>query len=133
MNNRSRRRKSRSADMALENHQLVAEDRKLDVAVQIVRGAGDQPHHTTQQEIQQSEQHVPNLPRHEGGPILRTTLVTEPIDGFCAEGCIYSDGGLTSGFPHQGLVGQSGPWGSVWPDKEHETGVWSLDGVDSSS
>jgi hypothetical protein len=45
--------------MALENHQLVTEDRQLDVAVQIVRGAGDQPHHTTQQEIQQSEQHVP--------------------------------------------------------------------------
>ena len=45
--------------MALENHQLVTEDRQLDVAVQIVRGAGDQPHHTTQQEIQPSEQHVP--------------------------------------------------------------------------
>jgi hypothetical protein len=44
--------------MALENHQLVAEDRQLDVAVQIVRGAGDEPHHTTQQEIEQSEQHV---------------------------------------------------------------------------
>jgi hypothetical protein len=50
--------KSRPADLALENHQLVAEDRQFDVAVQIVRGAGDQPHHTTQQEIQQSEQHV---------------------------------------------------------------------------
>jgi len=34
--------------MALENHQLVTQDRQLDVAVQIVRGAGDQPHHTTQ-------------------------------------------------------------------------------------
>ena len=45
--------------MALENHQLVAEDRELDVAVQNVRGASDQPHRTTQQEIQQSEQHVP--------------------------------------------------------------------------
>jgi hypothetical protein len=34
--------------MALENHQLVTEDGQLDVAVQIVRGTGDQPHHTTQ-------------------------------------------------------------------------------------
>jgi hypothetical protein len=50
--------KSRSADLALEDHQLVAKDRQLDVAVQIVRGAGNQPHHTAQQEIQQSEQHV---------------------------------------------------------------------------
>jgi hypothetical protein len=67
MNNRSWRRSSRSADLALEDHQLLAKNRQLDVAVQIVRGAGNQPHHTAQQEIQQSEQHVePSTTMKEG-------------------------------------------------------------------
>ena len=32
-------------------------------------------------------------------------------------------GGLTSGFPLQGSLGRGGPWGSVWRDNVHETGV----------
>jgi hypothetical protein len=48
------------------------------------------------------------------------------------KGAFIPIGGLTSGFPHQGSFGERGPWGSVWPDNVHETGV-SLDGQSGSS
>jgi hypothetical protein len=50
-----------------EDHELVPKNRQLDVAVQIARGAADQPHHATQQEIQKREEHGSNLPPAEGG------------------------------------------------------------------
>jgi hypothetical protein len=67
------------------------------------------------------------------------------------EGCTYSDRGPEQGFPSgpvrlvrnpeivpmmaDGSHLRSGgeTWGPVSPDNDHETGVWSLDGVDSSS
>jgi len=61
----------------------VAKDHEFDVAVQILRGAGDQPDQTTRQEVQKSEQRA-TLPRDKGGSILGTHCPTGAIKGVRA-------------------------------------------------
>ncbi len=63
MNNRSRRRSRGLPTWRLRNHQLVAEDRKLDVAVQIVGRVGKQQDETAHQEMHESEEHGRKPPR----------------------------------------------------------------------
>jgi hypothetical protein len=51
------------AHLALKDHQLVAKDRYLDVAVQMIGGACDKLDQTAQQQVKDREEHGSNLPR----------------------------------------------------------------------
>jgi len=47
----------RLAQLPSENHQLVAQDNDLEVAVHIVGGAGEQPDRPAQQQVREHEEH----------------------------------------------------------------------------
>ncbi len=69
---RTRSRCQRRSVWELTTNQLVTKDHYLDFGVHLfVGGASDQPQHAAQQQVHESEEQGPNLPR-EGGPILRT-------------------------------------------------------------
>lgn len=76
--------KMRLAQLPFENHQLVAQDYDLEVGVQIVGGAGEQPDHPAQQQIREREEHVTNLPGDEGRADPTNALAVGTISGSCA-------------------------------------------------
>jgi hypothetical protein len=83
MNSRVAMAKMRSAHLALEDHQLVAKHHDLDVAVQMIRGAGDQLDQAAQQEVREREEHGRSLLRvRKADPI--NALVEGTIRGLCA-------------------------------------------------
>ena len=75
--------KARPADLALEHRELMAKDHELDVVVQVAGRAGGQPECPAQQQIEEREEHGPDLLPGRGS-ILRNTLATRAITGFCA-------------------------------------------------
>jgi hypothetical protein len=68
--------------VALQDHQLVAKDYQLDIAIQIVGGTSKEPDQAAHQQIHECEEHD-RPPREEGAdptnPLLKGT-----ISGLCA-------------------------------------------------
>ena len=69
--------KTRSANLALEDHQLMAKDHQLDLGARLAGRASDRPDDTAQQQIDESKEHERNLPEEEGGPIDPTNAPVE--------------------------------------------------------
>ena len=61
----------------------MAKDHHFDVPIEVAGRASYQPNETAQQQIHESNEHGPNLPR-EGGPIVRTHRSTATVNGLRA-------------------------------------------------
>lgn len=73
--------KARAAHVALQDHQLVAKRHDLDVAPEIIGGAGEEPDEAAQQQITRG-QRARTEPPGERGAILRTAA-QDTISGLC--------------------------------------------------
>src|SRR6266508_620032 len=80
------------------------------------RWAGDRSPGRTLLELSGPTAGVRPLPAARGG------VTAQERASAWVKGAFIPIGGLTSGFPIKARWGE-GPWGSVWPDNVHETGV----------